>query len=208
MIIYVVSLAAVLFKQLFAKITQGLSVLSSSSYGFLGSFFLGLLLSPLTEIIKKRFIHATFSDIEIQTIRQGGFFITRLSVKNKGRAAAREVRAHLESILDDGKIREGFVPCPMWWTHGQVEKVKGLSPHEPAQLDVLKLTQNQSGNCEFRFQISAGLAHDPFSRVYANKETKGVIGIYELGGSTEKIGIVVNWDGSFSKPNARFRKVS
>jgi hypothetical protein len=125
--------------------------------------------------------------------------IARLAIRNEGRFKALSVEAYIEKICEDGEVRKDFIPMPLSWTHGQLNKsgpaVRDIYPNQTVLLDILQNTLDPEyvGDRSVRFAVAAGQNIDTLSKL-ALGESEVLIKIYQESGQVNDVLLKMTWD--------------
>lgn len=121
-------------------------------------------------------------------------------IKNTGQYKASSVEAYVEEIFDEGKKRSDFIPMPLVWTHGQLNKngptIRDIYPNQEVSLDFFnhKYDDGYVGDNIVSFAVATGHFVDNLSRM-ALGESKISIVLYQESGQVDTIRLKVIWDG-------------
>lgn len=124
----------------------------------------------------------------------------RLMIENKGKFIAKRVQAYIEKIVDNGEQREDFVPMPLNWTHGQLNKegfiTRDIYPNQTVYLDVFNhfLDIDYAGDRSVVLAVAAGMEFDSLSKL-AIGESEMLIKIYQESGQVNDIKLKFSWNG-------------
>ncbi len=135
-----------------------------------------------------------------ETLREAyTLHVGRLVLKNEGEYTARSVEAYLERIVYEGEERKDFLPMPLSWTHGQLNKdgitVRDIYPNQAVYLDVFNHFFNPYivGDRETKFAVGTGENFENLSYVNTGKSDV-YIKFYQESGQVNTVHLISNWD--------------
>jgi hypothetical protein len=151
------------------------------------------LFSPyIIERWKRKFKKSNIDVIDILEIHQNSKYNGRLIIKNNSKARALNVEAYVEYISDNGKLREGFLPVPLNWTHGHLTNSlnsRYINGYQTVHLDIYCF---DSVNKKVLLQTPINIAQ--FNEI-KNGKTELRIKLYQESGDVVPRKVIVTWDG-------------
>lgn len=98
---------------------------------------------------------------------------TRLLFRNIGRTTAYEVEVYINSIIDDGKMRTGFLPVPLIWTHtAGAETKRDIHPKQFGyHLDLCKVDDINNPSLEPKLCLIFGAGVPAYENIYHGRTT-------------------------------------
>lgn len=126
--------------------------------------------------------------------------VGRLIIKNEGKYIAKCVEANLDQIGFDDELRDDFLPIPLFWTHGQLNKngptIRDIYPNQTVYLDLIHhyYDPNYVGSNSVVFAVAAGQGIDNLWRMNLG-ESKLFIKLYQESGQVDNVCIKTLWDG-------------
>lgn len=92
------------------------------------------------KVIGTSVINQDTAENEIEENSRRILNVGRLIIKNKGKFKAAAVEVSIEKIIFEEKEREDFVPVPLTWTHGHLNKDgsihRGIYKNQTVYLDI------------------------------------------------------------------------
>lgn len=81
---------------------------------------------------------------DLKKYKQNQINVWRLLIKNIGSDIAKDVKAEISMLFDNGKLRKNYLPAPLRWTHSQYvvgnhkfyRENKDIHPGQTAHLDI------------------------------------------------------------------------
>lgn len=101
---------------------------------------------------------------------------------------------------DNGNERGDFIPMPLVWTHGHLNKngptIRDIYPNQTVYLDVFNhiYDNGYADDNIVSFAVATGHNTDNLSGVTSG-QSKILIKLYQESGQVTKICLKVNWDG-------------
>lgn len=141
--------------------------------------------------------------------------VYRLSIKNcpKHRifstSKAEDVEVFVESIFEDDKPRENFLPSPLTWTHGQAYEqnkylvLRDVHPGQTVWIDICNFIKS-SNSLILATSVAAALQIPDFCKLNQG-ETTLKLSVYQDDGQIVPITILIKWDGKYD-PNISIKK--
>lgn len=133
--------------------------------------------------------------------------VGRLIIKNTGKYEAKSVEAYIEKVIDNGEVRKDFIPMPLHWTHGELNKtgpiIRNIYPNQTVYLDIYNhiFDPEYTGESSVVFAVAAGLSVDTLSKM-ALGESEIIIKLYQESGQVDEIYVKTYWNGK-GAPNLK-----
>lgn len=114
---------------------------------------------------------------------------TRLLFRNIGSASAYEVEVYVNKIIDDGRIRQGFLPVPLIWTHtAGTETKRDIHPKQFGYyLDLCRIDDITDPSIEPKLPLIFGAGVKKYQDIYHGKTTLQLV-------ISQKSGELINYD--------------
>lgn len=125
--------------------------------------------------------------------------VGRVAIKNEGKYIARSVEAYIDRINFDGMLRENFIPMPLQWTHGELNKngptIRDIYPNQTVFLDLFNHLYDSgfAKNNSVVFAVASGQGVDDLSRMNLG-ESELVIKLYQESGQVDEVCIRAIWN--------------
>lgn len=126
--------------------------------------------------------------------------VGRLIIKNKGLFKAKSVEAYIENITEDGELREDFVPMPLMWTHGQLNKdgptIRDIYPNQTVYLDIFNNMLDREMSADRSVLLAVGAGHGvPSLSQGALGESVLLLKLYQESGQVVQVKLKIAWNG-------------
>jgi len=121
--------------------------------------------------------------------------IGRLVIRNDGRYIAENVEAYIDRIKYNGEFRANYIPMPLRWTHGELNKegstMRNIYPHQTVYLDIFDHVVDESyvGNTSVIFSVLSGRNVDDLSKMNIGR-SELYIKLYQASGQVDEICIL------------------
>lgn len=114
---------------------------------------------------------------------------TRLLFRNIGSTTAYEVEIYVNKIIDNGQIRQGFLPVPLIWTHTAGTGTKrDIHPKQFGYyLDICRIDDITNPSIEPKLPLIFGAGVARYEDIYHGKTTLGLV-------ISQKSGELINYD--------------
>ncbi len=141
--------------------------------------------------------------------------VYRLLIKNYpkhrvfGTSRAKDVEVIIESITENNKPRENFLPSPLTWTHGQAYEqnkylvLRDIHPGQTVYIDICNFIENRK-SLILATSVAAALHITDFCKLNKGQTTLKLMA-YQDSGQIVPIKLLIEWDGQ-NAPNITLQK--
>ncbi|MEK7533876.1 MAG: hypothetical protein AAB600_00925 [Patescibacteria group bacterium] len=114
---------------------------------------------------------------------------TRLLFRNIGSTTAYEVEIYVNKIIDNGRMRQGFLPVPLIWTHTVgTETKRDIHPKQFGYyLDICRIDDITNFSIEPKLPLIFGAGVARYENIYHGKTTLKLL-------VSQKFGELINYD--------------
>lgn len=139
--------------------------------------------------IKSKLFPSEMHLIDTWQNTQGNQGHTRLLFRNLGIITAYEVEVYVTKIIDNGRVRLGFLPVPLIWTHTVgVETKRDFHPKQFGYyLDLCRIDDIDNPSIEPKIPLIFGAGVATYQNIYHGKTTLELV-------VSQKSGNLINYD--------------